>query len=181
MEQLNCALQRASKVLVFCAGVGIVLMMLHVCADVLLDNFLGSPIPGTAEIVAYYYMGAAVFLPLPLVEFRNAGINVDLFYSMTGPRGRQLMLVLAYLAQALFFAILAWQSGDDAIQAFLKGELVEARVSIPVWPGRFFLPVAFAVGSLVSVLLLARTILDPTFDPEDMNSDDIDGINEGAA
>lgn len=181
MEQLDRALQWASKLLVFFAGLSIVLMMLHVCADVLLDNFVGRPIPGTAEIVAYYYMGAAVFLPLPLVEFRNAGINVDLFYSMAGPRVRRAMLMLAYLAQALFFATLAWQSGDDAIQAFLKSEFVEARVSIPIWPGRFYLPVAFAVGSLVSILLLARTILNPAFDPDDMNSDDIDGINEGAA
>lgn len=181
MEQLDRALQWASKLLVFFAGVAIILMMLHVCLDVLMDNAFGSPIPGTAEIVAYYYMGAAVFLPLPLVEFRNAGINVDIFYAMAGRRGRRVMLAVAYLAQALFFATLAWQSGDDAVQAFLKGEFVEARVSIPIWPGRFYLPVAFAVGSLVSILLLARTILDPGFDPDDMNSNDVDGINEGAA
>lgn len=181
MEQLDRVLKRASKALIFFAGLSIVLMMLHVCADVLLDNFVGRPIPGTAEIVAYYYMGAAVFLPLPLVELRNASINVDLFYSMAGPRVRRVMLLVAYLAQALFFATLAWQSGDDAIQAFLKGEFVEARVSIPIWPGRFYLPIAFAVGSLVSILLLVRTILNPAFDPDDMNCDDVDGINEGAA
>ncbi|MDF1855034.1 TRAP transporter small permease [Pseudooceanicola sp.] len=167
MNLIEAIVGRASKILLFVATLCIAAMMLHVCLDVLADNFIGRPIAGTAEIVAFYYMTGAVFLPLPYVEMRNEAIFVDLFFNMGGKRAKRIMLGLAYLAQAIFFVILGWQTGTDAIAAFLKGEVVEAQINVMIWPGRFFLPLAFLLAGVISMLMLLRVLFKPGFDPEE--------------
>ena len=179
MKTFETILEYAARALTFLASLSLLAMLVHVCADVILDYGLNSPIPGTAEIVAYYYMVAAVFLPLPLLELRNGSINVDLFYGMANRPTQRGMLRISYFVQLVFFSILAWQSGIDALEAIIKGELVEGRINVFIWPGRIFLPVALAVAALVSLLLLIRVFLDRDFDPDDLSADEDDLMPEG--
>jgi TRAP-type C4-dicarboxylate transport system permease small subunit len=181
VKVINSALDWGARLLAGVASIGLLAMLLHVCADVISDYLFNEPIPGTAEIVAYYYMVGAVFLPLPLVELRNDSINVDLFYNLARRAGQRVMLFVSYLAQAAFFGILAWQSGVDFVEALVKGELVEGRINILIWPGRACLPAAFALAAVISVFLLARVLLERGFEPDDLNEDDPDGLREGVA
>ena len=68
--------------LVSLASLFLLVMMLHVCADVALKYLMSRPIEGTLEIVSYYYMVAAVFLPLAFVELTRSAVAVDLFFIM---------------------------------------------------------------------------------------------------
>ncbi|WP_175496462.1 TRAP transporter small permease [Paracoccus halophilus] len=147
-----------AKALMWVSGICLVAMMLHVCLDVAAKNMTGRPVPGTAEIVARYYMLAAVFLPLPLVELRNNAIVVDLFYDMFGPAVQKLCMVIAYLGQTAFFGLLAYRSFWDAIDSYHKGEFVDGQVPIIVWPAAFFLPFGFALAFLVSLLRVGQVL-----------------------
>lgn len=148
-----------ARLLIAVSVISLALMMVHVCVDVFMKYALNSPIPGTAEVVAYYYMVAAVFLPLPLVELGNKAIAVDLFWNFFPGLLQRLTVFIGYAAQVVFFVILAMQTGDDALSAFRKNELVEGIVPLLVWPGRFFLPAAFWLASAVSVLRLFQVAL----------------------
>lgn len=166
MKLVERLLEAAAGALTFVAALGLLAMLVHVCADVALNSLMNAPIPGTAEIVAYYYMVGAVFLPLPLVELRGASIKVDLVYGLL-PRGVQrVLLVVAYLAQTAFFAILARQTFFDAVEGVAKGQMVEGRINVLIWPGLICLPLAFGLAALVSLLLLWRCVSDRDFDPD---------------
>ena len=58
-----------------------VLMMLHVTIDVLSRTLFNSPLPGTGEITATYYMIAVAFLPLAWVTLRDEHVTADIFVS----------------------------------------------------------------------------------------------------
>lgn len=151
-------LRLLSNLLIAVAGICLALMMVHVIADVGLKYVANAPIPGTAEVVAHYYMVAAVFLPLPLVELNNRSIYVDLFYHMMGQALQRASLLLAYGAQIAFFGVLAWQTSHDAMAAYAKGDLVEGIVNVIVWPGRFFLPIGFWLAVAVSTLRFLQVL-----------------------
>lgn len=147
--------------LVAAAALNLAAMMIQVTVDVATKYLFNAPIPGTAEIVAYYYMVAAVFLPLPLVELRNKAISVDLFWNLFPGALQRVTLALAYALQVAFFTILAIQTGADAMDAWASGALVEGIIPVLTWPGRFFLPVSFWLGVVVSSLRLIEILLAP--------------------
>jgi TRAP-type C4-dicarboxylate transport system permease small subunit len=158
-KMLNYASKALLAVTMLCLG----LMMAHVIADVVLSGLFSQPIPGTSEVVAYYYMIGAVFLPIPLVEMRRASIQVDLFYNIVNNNIKKIMLVAAYLAQFVFFILMARQTGLDAFESFIKSEYVQSQIQIYVWPGRFFLPLGFGLGAIISLFHLIKYIISPAW------------------
>lgn len=140
------------------AALCLLAMMIHVCADVFMKYVFNSPIYGTAEVVARYYMLGAVFLPLPYVELRNGAISVDLFYRLFHRSVRFVVILFAYLGQALFFSLLAYQSWFDAAKSYSIGEYLSAQVIVVVWPGTFFLPFGFSLAALVSILRIIQIL-----------------------
>ena len=89
---LRRLLGRLANALAFLGGIAVVLMMLHICADVIAKYVFNSPIPGTLEIVSNYYMVATVFLPLALVERKNAHIAVEILSQHLPTRGQAVTL-----------------------------------------------------------------------------------------
>jgi TRAP-type C4-dicarboxylate transport system permease small subunit len=179
---MEILLDRSARLLAAVAAIGLLSMLIHVCADILLDMFFNHPIPGTAEVVAYYYMVGAVFLPLPLVEVKHASIKVDLIYGLMPRLVKRVMLLAAYAAQSIFFGILARQTAIDAIEGFQKGQMVEGRIDVLIWPGIACLPVAFFLAAMVSVLSLARVGLglDDTYDPDNTDEEGETFLQEAA-
>lgn len=159
MQLIERLLSICARIMIWAAGFSLAAMMLHVFSDVALKYLLNQPIPGTAEVVARYYMVAAVFLPLPFVEIRNSGISVDLFYMMFGRSLRRVIVALAYLGQTIFFSLLAYQSFWDALKSYAKSEYVDGQIIVVVWPASFFLPLGFGLATLVSVLRIAQTLI----------------------
>lgn len=154
MAHFRWVAEKLSGLLLWITIVCLVLMMVNITADILLRTLFDIPVPATAEFTAFYYMVAAVFLPLPLVELKEESIRVDLFYNMSPKATKNLMIVFAYVAQAIFFSLMFWQTGIDAVEAFIKDDFVDSQIKIYVWPGRFFLPMGFGMAALVSVLKL---------------------------
>lgn len=142
-----------SRVLGLIGGLALVLMMIHINLDVLSRYFLNTPIPGTLEFVSNYYMVAAVFLPLAMVERQNAHISVELVTQHLRPRPRTIVIGLTCIVSALFFAAFTWQSWSDAVQKFWLGEYIRGQISVINWPSRFLLPIGCAA---ITLLLLYK-------------------------
>jgi len=159
MRYLNAIITRASSLLVIVATLSIFLMMVNIIVDVFVRLIFDKPVPATAEISAYYYMVAAVFLPLPLVELRGDSIRVDLFYNFFRLKKKRIINLFAYTAHFLFFAIIFWQTGQDAIAAYIKSDFVDSQIQLYIWPGRFFLPLGFGLAAIVSALKIGETLI----------------------
>lgn len=148
----------AAHMLAVVAAMALLAMMLHVTADVIGKYVFNTPIPGTAEIVASYYMVSAVFLPLAWVEITEGSITVELLYDLFGRRAKALILFVATALSALFYGGLVWLSWTPAVKAWRIGEVVEGTWRVVIWPTKFLLPVGLALACLVMVLRLIEII-----------------------
>lgn len=165
IARLETAIRLLATTLAAISCVALLLMMLQTVADVAMKNLFGRPIEGNLEIVSVYHMVAIVFLPLALVELKHEHINVDLVVNLF-PRGlRRVTDTLGYLVSTLFFGILAWQTGIDAVEAWEISEILMTSILITIWPAKFSLPIGFFAIMLACLLHAWRAATDPGFDP----------------
>ncbi|MBB4038725.1 TRAP-type C4-dicarboxylate transport system permease small subunit [Microvirga flocculans] len=142
-------LDRMSRVLATIGGIVLIFMMLHIMLDVFMKYVFSAPVQGTLEIVSYYYMVIAVFLPLALVELKREQIVVDVFFNMF-PRSLKLASVIFSLVLSVaIYAALTYRSTYDALHAQSIGEMAMGSAMTIVWPSRWALPVGFASAGLV--------------------------------
>ena len=145
---------RLTRALVWIGGAALVMMMAHVAADVILKYLANRPIPGTAEVVAAYYMIGVVFLPLAWIEIHNRPIVVELFYDRVPHWAKAPLDVLGIIASLTFYGFLLWQSVKIALESFERGEYVDGMWRVVVWPSRFLIPLGLAIALLVLTLRL---------------------------
>ena len=161
LDRLHQTFAWLSDRLLDLAGIVLFLMMVHVASDVAGRYFLNSPIPGTLEIVSYYYMVPAVFLPLATIELTRGSIAVDLFFMMMSDPMKRASVFLVLVLSTVVYAGLAYVTAGDALRSFSRSEVVMGPVTILVWPTRVILPLSFALGGLVSLWHLLRFIALP--------------------
>ncbi|HEV7371611.1 TRAP transporter small permease [Arenibaculum sp.] len=152
---------RLANVQLFLSGAGIVLMMVNISLDVLGTGLFGVGVPVTIELVTYYYMIMAVFLPLAAVEAKREYLIVDLFMDRAPEGLRRCSEMLRALATAAVFALLSWLTLMSALKSYRTGELVLSALTVHVWPARFILPAAFAAAALVAAGDLLALVRQP--------------------
>jgi TRAP-type C4-dicarboxylate transport system permease small subunit len=160
-----------SRLFMFISSIFLVLMMLHVTADVLMKYFFNSPIEGTFETVTYYYMISIVFLPLAMVELRNEHIYVDLFVRRLPERIQQGIFIFACFTGIVYFSIMTFQTFIDALKATAERETVMSNYLFYVWPSRWALPIGMGCMVLALALNIGRALqsgraLEPQKDEE---------------
>lgn len=145
-------------------GVGefvVAVMCLHIVAEIVANAVFASPIEGTPEIVARWYMVAIVFLPLALIHHRGDHISADLFTSRLGPRAQAGLDLVIQFAMVAMAATLAWFTFGEAWDATLRNERIElVSGAVPVWPARWLVPLGFATMAVVALLLAPRRLLE---------------------
>jgi TRAP-type C4-dicarboxylate transport system permease small subunit len=155
MGVIGAAVGGLGRLLMVPAGIALILMMLHVNADVIGRLLLNHPIPVTIEVVSYYYMVAVIFLPLAAVERADHHIAVDILSQHFRGALRRWTLALAALASMAYFAVLAWRSGIVAVEKLRIGEYEMGAVALPTWPSRLLVPIGTAA---IAAVLLVKAI-----------------------
>jgi len=154
-------LEWVSEALVTITTIPVLAMMGHVTLDVVLKYTINTPIQGTLEVTAYYYMVAIVVLPMAFVELTRQSISVELFYQMMPYKMQVAVVGFVLLISAIGYGGLAYISWPDAIKAFERKEIVMGAVRVYIWPARFLLPCAMVLTSLVCLLLFFRLLFEP--------------------
>lgn len=144
-------LGRASTLVAWVGGAALILMMLHIAAEVVARYVFNAPLHGTVEIVSAYYMVAVVFLPLAMIERSNGHIVVELVSQHLPRRAHSILIGIVALISAAYFTAFAWQTWGDALKKYAVGEEALGTVSITVWPTRFYLPIGCGLIALVLV------------------------------
>jgi TRAP-type C4-dicarboxylate transport system permease small subunit len=158
METLERWIDRAILIMVAVAGVGLVAMMIHVTADVLMRYFFNHPIRDTIETASYYYMILIVFLPLAFVERKSEHIEVELFVQFLGTRLRNVFYVAGRLFSIIFFSILTYASWVDAVD-YARIRETPMGSNLEIWPSRFALPIGFGLLVLAMALHAAKALM----------------------
>lgn len=149
------ALGGISDLLAWIGGAALILMMLHITAEVVGRYFFNSPLHGTVEIVPTYYMVATVFLPLALIEKLNGHIVVELVSKHFPERIQEIQIALVALLSAAYFGAFTWQTWGDAVQKFEVREVSLGNVAVTVWPTRFYVPIGCG---MITILLVYKAI-----------------------
>ena len=133
-------------------------MALHVTAEIVGRRFFNYPIPGTIEIVAYFYMVSVSFLPLGYCQSRDEHVSADAFVYVI-PKGlRPYAEWLGKVLSVTVCLILLWATTDMAIRQTVVGEAVRSSYfDIPVWMSRWLVP----LGLLSMVLVMLAQMFMP--------------------
>lgn len=161
--------EKLSRLKLVLAGIFLVLMMLHVGADIFMKLAFNSPIPGTLETVSYYYMVGVVFLPLAFVEFRNEHVSVDLFFQMMPNSFKVPIYIFGCIIAVAYYGLFCYQTTIDAIKATREHETVMANFLFYVWPSRWALSLGSASLVLAIILNAVNSIVTgeiPESDPD---------------
>lgn len=158
MESFRRMIERPANWLIYIACAITVLMMFHIVADVLAKYFFNSPLEGTIETVAGYYMVAVVFLPFAYVCYTEGQIIVELFTRGLSPRNQRLLDGLLGVATFVYMAIFTWKTFEEAVYRTAQLEIWETGTSeIPIWPSRWTITIGCAV---MTAYVLYRLIRD---------------------
>lgn len=171
MPHIFALADRLSRTLAFVGAVGVILMMIHVCADIIARAITGASLPATVEIVSYYYMVLVAFLPLAWVERKGGMISVELIEFMMSPRMMKISDAVVAALGTVIYAVMAYATWITAVKNYLTGTFVVAlQVKIITWPG-YFLP---SIGFALAAVILAVRFLEIT-------TDSVDGTRESEA
>ncbi len=150
-------LKRLGEGLAIAGGVALVLMMLHIVADVATKYLFNNPIDGTTEVVAAYYMVAVVFLPLAYVTFTEGHLIVELFTGRMSGRPLAALIGFAGLTTLAYLVFIVYHTGVEAVLRTEEGEAWETSVDlVAVWPSRWFLTIGLAAMALYVLLAVIR-------------------------
>ncbi len=142
-------IERINRGMLALGATACILMMLHICLDVLAKYLFHAPIPLTLEIVSIYYMVSLVFLPMAYTEQQDGHISVDIVAAQLSPRRQRLMRSLAELLSALFLAVACWQTALDAWGKFLIRETSFGSIAMPSWPSYLLVPAGYGLAAVV--------------------------------
>ncbi len=138
--------------------VGVVLigvMVLHVTAEVIARSLFRAPIPATIEIATYYYMIAVAFVPLGYVQWRREHIEAEAIADFVPVRLRKAAAFLGMLASIGICLALVYGSVLAAMRQTQVGAAMWTTVGqLPVWPGRWMLPLGFGAMAVVMIYQL---------------------------
>lgn len=153
MTTLGRLADRTAQALALVGAIGLLLMMLHVGADVAARNLAGRPLPATNEIVSRYYMVLIAFLPLAWVERRRGMVSVEVVDAMLGPLIKRISDILVALLATVIYAVMAYTTWGTAVSNYETGSsVIVLNLLLPVWPTYFLPPAGFVLAALITVL-----------------------------
>lgn len=151
------ALARVSDMIVAATGwiaaITVIVMCLHVSASALLRSLLNITLPGTVEIVMYYYMVLVAFLPWSVAQKLSEHVTVDLLTTILPKHALRWLQLGVDLFSAAVTGLLCWALVSMALRQTGLGQIVETGwFDLPVWPARWL--AALGCGAMVLVLVV---------------------------
>ncbi|WP_407495867.1 TRAP transporter small permease [Pseudooceanicola sp. MF1-13] len=114
------------------AGLGLIVMMLVVVADVVLRAVFNFPVQGAYDVVSISLLIMTFFGIAPVVATRRE-ILIDLIDGFLPPFALRVIGVVAALLGLLIFAFFGWSMIAPAMDAWNWGEQ-SLELGIPKWP-----------------------------------------------
>lgn len=138
------------KVLSLITAITLIIMMLHVVLNALLRYFVLSPIDGTNEIVAYWYLPIVALLGIPAAQLRKEHIAVSLVLERMSHKTAQVFKFFACSVGALLSLGFAWFGFEEALSNMASGSTAGVT-QIITWPAYMLVPLVFVLLALLFI------------------------------
>lgn len=172
MFQLGRALSFLAKSASTLGAIVVVLMMLHVTADVVGRYMFNAPLPGTTVFVANYYMIIVVFIALGVAEEKRGHISVEFLTDLMPERLRKVFSVLSGLLTVAVVVVLIIGGWTEAVKKTAGGARMEqGSQMIEIWQSYWLIPVGAA---LMAAIAAYRVVADVTGWRNGLNEVDAD-------
>jgi TRAP-type C4-dicarboxylate transport system permease small subunit len=151
------ALNRAIDLAMTIAEIAIVVMMLHITAELVIRWLFSHGLESVPEFVAYYYMTSVAFLSLAYVTRGNGHLAAEFFTEHLSARHRRILDGAISIWLGLFMLLLTWQLAREAVTMTAIQEVHQGvSFNLPKWPGRWIMAIgsaimtayAFALGTM---------------------------------
>lgn len=153
MAAIEKFVQAVCRLVMVIAGIVLIVMMLHIVADVTAKYAFHKPIIGTIEIVAWYYMVIVAMAPVAYVQIYRQHLMVELFTMKLSIRATAVLDACVALVSASYTGLLAWLVLHEALRATHRGRAQDLTwFDLPTWPSAWVMPVSFTLLTLVFLL-----------------------------
>lgn len=143
----------------FLGAAMIVIMMLHISADVASRSIFGISLVGTLEYVSYFYMVSVVFLPLGRVQEERGHVIVEVVSNRFPPRVTAWVDRGALVFSLAYVSFIGWWGWQEAVRSFKRNEVLPLLdTDLPLWPSRFLVPIGLAAMAFVILIQLVRSL-----------------------
>lgn len=159
MYQIGRFLSFLAKSASLIGAIVVVMMMLHVTADVAGRYLFNKPVPGTIVVVANYYMIILVFIALGVAEEKKAHISVELLTDLMPPRVQTGFSVFASALTVIVISILMIGGWSEAMKKTRSGTTMEQGSSmIEVWQSYWLIPIGAALMGMIALYRVITVI-----------------------
>lgn len=150
------ALAKASTLI---GTICVVLMMLHVTADVIGRYFFNAPLAGTIVVVANYYMIVLVFISIGVAEEKKAHISVEFVTDLMPRKVQSGFSVFSNILTVAVITVLMIAGYTEAVKKTNIGAtLVEGSQMIEVWQSYWAIPAGAALMVLIAAYRIVVTV-----------------------
>ena len=159
MFMIGRALSFLAKSASLIGAICVVLMMLHVTADVLGRYLFNAPLPGTIVVVANYYMIIVAFIALGVAEEKRAHISVE-FLTDLMPRPAQtgFSLFSGVLTVAVVVLLMVGGWTEAVTKTEIGATMEQGSQRIEVWQGYWLVPLGAALMALIAGYRVIATV-----------------------
>lgn len=173
---MNTVIRRLEDGGLFLGGLFVILVMLIVTVDAVARYAFRAPLPWAFEVISYYLLVGAAYLPISSTFRHGDHINLNLLRQLFPQWLRKwLDLLWGGLSLALF-ALIAYLAFEVSLEAYSNKEYNPGYVAWPVWLS--FLPIPVGAGFLT--LRLAHHCLILMAEGRDPHVD-LDAEHDGVA
>lgn len=130
------------------AGIVIVVLMLHVAANVILRLAADQQMTSTIEITSQWWMPLALYTALASTEENSEHIQVTILSDALPAKTRRTAVRTAKLTSFLAVAVLTYASARSAAASFEIREVTFGVAEVPVWPVKALVMVGLVVWGL---------------------------------
>ncbi|KPP81879.1 MAG: TRAP-type C4-dicarboxylate transport system, small permease component [Rhodobacteraceae bacterium HLUCCO07] len=159
MFMIGRALSHLAKFASLIGAICVVLMMLHVTADVLGRYLFNAPVPGTIVVVANYYMVFVAFIALGVAEEKRAHISVEILTDLMPPRPRNVLSVFSGVLTVAVLVVVMIGGYTEAVSKTRGGATMEQGSQlVEIWQSFWFVPVGAALMALIAAYRVIATV-----------------------
>lgn len=153
LDKVDAASKKTNEAVARFAATLCVIIAVFITVDALLRYAFANPIPGRSELsgqlVAYL-----VYFGIAYAMNRGVHVQVSVFTSRMPPRVQAVDEVFFNLVGLFAFGLLVFVSWQGFWGSFKINEMIMAPIDIPVWIGKFAIPIGAALLGFTFLLRL---------------------------
>lgn len=141
------------------ATFAVLLLLSHTLLNVFMRYVMNSPVRGTNEVVAYWYMPLIAFAGFIFAQAYDRHISANLIYDMLPGKVQREVLLGGLLLSTALCGIFAWYTLQEALHSYSINRRVTGTNQVIVWPTTFAAPVAYAVMAVLLAISSVRVMM----------------------